>query len=80
MPTLHVRSVPEDLYNQIKSLAQSERRSLSAQVILMLQRSLKLEQQRQEQIELLQGIRRRRFVPPNDAPDPVELLQADRAR
>lgn len=80
MQTLHVRSVPEDLYSQIKTLAQIEQRSLSAQVILMLDRALRLEQQRQEQTALLQNIRRRRFVPPSDAPDPTEMLQADRAR
>lgn len=80
MQTLHVRSVPDDLYNQIKDLARNEQRSLSAQVVVMLTRALKLEVQRQEQSALLDTMRRRRFVPPKDAPDPVAMLREDRAR
>ncbi len=43
MPTLHVRSVPDSLYDQLRSLAQVKQRSLSAQVVAMLERSLEAE-------------------------------------
>ena len=64
MQTLHVRSVPDELYDNLRSLAQDRQRSLSAQVILMLDRALVEEQRRQEQTEILETVRRRRFTPP----------------
>jgi hypothetical protein len=80
MPTLHVRSVPEDVYNQLRSLAQVKQRSLSAQVVAMLERALEMEAQQQRQARLLDTIRRRRFTPPADSNDSVELLNEDRQR
>ena len=80
MQTLHVRSVPEDLYEGLRNLAQERQRSLSAQVVLMLDRALIEERQRNEQIQILAEVRRRRFISPADAPDGVELLRQDRER
>ena len=80
MSTLHVRSVPEDLYEQLQALAQTRQRSLSAQVIALLERALADEYTRQAQGELLAAIRRRRFVPPAGSPDSVLLLREDRER
>ena len=80
MHTLHVRSVPNDLYEDLRNLAQQRQRSLSAQVIVMLDRALTEERQRSEQIQILAEVRRRRFIPPADAPDSVELLRQDRER
>jgi plasmid stability protein len=80
MQTLHVRSVPDELYERLRALAQHEQRSLSAQVIVLLDRALESETNAQEQAQLLAEIRRRRFTPPTTAPDPVEMLREDRAR
>jgi plasmid stability protein len=80
MATLHVRSVPEDLYERIQRLAQSQSRSLSAEVITLLYRALEEEENRQRQGKLLADIRRRRVVLPVDAPDSSELLRDDRHR
>lgn len=80
MHTLHVRSVPENLYTEIRSLAQIKQRSLSAQVIVLLQRGLEVEKQRSQTAEALENIRRRRFVLPQDAPDSTEYLREDRGR
>ncbi len=80
MHTLHVRSVPAELYTHLRELAQARQRSLSAQVIAMLDRAVAEEQRRQEQATLLDSVRRRRFLPPQDAPDPVDLLREDRDR
>lgn len=80
MPTLHVRSVPDELYIQVRTLAQARQRSLSAQVITMLEDALEVEAQQQQQAHLLASIRRRRFQPAEDAPDSTELLREDRAR
>jgi len=70
MPTLHVRSVPEDLYVQIQRLAETKNRSLSAQVINMLSQALEEEKRRKLQIRALNSIRRRRFVAPNRIQSP----------
>jgi antitoxin FitA len=40
VPILHVRNVPDDLYERIRSQAQAENRSISAEVITMLQHAL----------------------------------------
>jgi plasmid stability protein len=79
MPTLHVRSVPDDLYEQLHFLARSRSRSLSAQVITMLYDALADEERRKEQTQVLTAIRRRRFVPPGNGKS-LDLLQEDRRR
>lgn len=80
MQTLHIRSVPDELYESLRALAQERQRSLSAQVILMLDRALIDEQRRQEQTEILATVRRRRFTPPPEAPNSTDLLRQDRER
>jgi plasmid stability protein len=40
MPILHVRGIPQELYDDIKRRALLERRSLSAEVISLLERGL----------------------------------------
>ncbi|HET6822823.1 MAG TPA: hypothetical protein VFH34_09250 [Anaerolineales bacterium] len=80
MPTLHVRSVPEDLYQEIQRLAEIRNRSLSAQVINMLAQALEDEKHRKVQAKALQSIRRRRFVAPKKAPSSLALLREDRNR
>jgi plasmid stability protein len=80
MATLHVRSVPEDLYERIQRLAQSRSRSLSAEVITLLYQALEVEENRKRQGKLLADVRRRRFTPPSGTPDSVELLREDRRR
>lgn len=80
MPTLHVRNVPEDLYERIRQQSQAKNRSISAEVITLLQRAL--EERARSQDEVLKGIRRRRFFRPEEAgaPDSTELLRQDRGR
>ena len=80
MPTLHVRNVPEELYQHVRLQAAAKNRSLSAEVIVLLQRAL-IESER-DQSEVLAGIRRRRFFRPAaaGAPDSLTLLREDRGR
>jgi hypothetical protein len=80
MPTLHVRSVPEDLYLEIQRLAETKNLSLSAQVINMLAQALEDEKRRKIQSKVLNSIRRRRFVAPKKAPSSLSLLREDRDR
>jgi len=80
MNTLHVRSVPEDLYSRLRELADAHNRSLSAQVITMLSQAVRDEENRQAQARILTGVRRRRFKAPKGAPASLELLREDRNR
>jgi plasmid stability protein len=80
MPTLHVRNVPDALYSRLKQQAQAENRSLSAEVIMLLDRALAEAERGQN--EVLDNVRRRRFFRPDQAgaPDSASLLRQDRAR
>jgi plasmid stability protein len=80
MATLHIRNVPDELYNRIQQLAEQHRRSLRAQILTMLERALEEENARQNQAELLASIRARRIANPlpDGAPDTLTLLREDR--
>jgi len=80
MNTLHVRSVPDNLYNRLQQLAQARNRSLSAQVITLLEQALEIEERRKKHAKVLSSIQRRRFKAPRNAPSSLELLKEDRAR
>jgi len=80
IPTLHIRSVPEDLYVRLQQLAQDRGRSLSALVVELLYNALAEEEQRRLQAKALESIRRRRFTPAAGTPDSTELLRQDRTR
>lgn len=80
MPTLHVRSVPDALYQRLQALAQEQNRSLSAQVVTLLEQAVRDAEQRQERLTALHSLRRRRFTPPDHLADSTSLLREDRAR
>jgi antitoxin FitA len=80
MNTLHVRSVPEDLYDRLQQLAHARNRSLSAQVITMLAQAVENEERRKRQAKTLRSIQRRRFKAPKNAPSTLALLREDRMR
>ncbi len=82
MPILHVRNVPEDLYEQVRRRAAAERRSLSAEVIRLLEGALAQAEPAGSQAEILAEIRHRRSFRPADAgaPDSTTLLREDRER
>jgi antitoxin FitA len=80
MPTLHVRNVPDHLYERLRRRAVAQNRSLSAEVISLLDTAL--EGDSGAQADVLERIRRRRFFEPGaaGAPDSASLLRADRVR
>ncbi len=41
MPTLHVRNVPREIYKRIQKLAEEKSRSLTAEVIQLLNQDLR---------------------------------------
>jgi plasmid stability protein len=82
MATLHVRNIPDEIYLQIQALATKRNRSLSAEVVFLLQHALDEEKMRREQSRLLSDIRRRRMAQKRrqKALDSVRLLREDRSR
>jgi antitoxin FitA len=70
--------VPEDLYEQLRRRAQEENRSLSAEVVMLLDYAL--EEKEAGQAQMLDRIRRRRSFNPAKAgaPDSTTLLRQDR--
>jgi plasmid stability protein len=80
MSILHVRNVPQDLYARLKQRANAQRRSLSAEVITLLEWAV--EQAETSPQLALSSIRRRRSFNPAlaGAPDSTELLRQDRER
>ena len=78
MATLHVRNVPDELMEQVRERARAENRSVSAEVVVLLERGMS--EQWMSVTELLGDIRRRRFRPPVGAPTSLELLREDGER
>ena len=80
MAILHVRNVPQDLYNRLKQRAKAQRRSLSAEVISLLEWALQ-ESERSPHTTLAAIRARRSFNPAAvGAPDSTTLLRQDRQR
>jgi plasmid stability protein len=80
MSILHVRNVPDELYERLQRRAEGQGRSITAEVISLLWQAL--EEADASQADILEGIRRRRFFNPRDegAPDSTSLLREDRRR
>ena len=80
MSILHVRNVPQELYVRLKQRAETQRRSLSAEVVTLLEWAIE-EVDRASGMSL-ESIRRRRFFEPASvgAPDSTTLLREDRER
>jgi plasmid stability protein len=80
MKTIHVRNVPDDLYKQLNRLAYAKNRSLSAQMIVMLSKSIGNEERHNQQVDILNSIQSRRFKVPAKVLSTLELLREDRGR
>ena len=80
MSILHVRNIPEALYQRLKERAETQRRSLSAEVIALLEWAI--EEAGRDPTTTLQAIRERRELYPisPEAPDSTTLLREDRGR
>jgi hypothetical protein len=79
MPSIQVRDVPLSLYRRVKKLAESERRSIAQQVIVLIERALNYEQERKDFEKLIDRIRQNADHYQH-LPDPVSLIREDRER
>lgn len=81
MPTLYVRNVPPAVYRRLKALAETERRSMGAQVLRLLEETLgKADEARESVDQILARIRARRdqIKLPKDWPGTTALLHEGR--
>jgi plasmid stability protein len=81
MPTLYVRDVPSELYERLRQEATAARRSLSAEAIELLRRSLspRSEVSMERLLEGADRIRAEHALPPG-SPTAAELIREDRDR
>jgi plasmid stability protein len=78
MATLYVKDVPDDLYARLVRRAEMHRRSVSAEVVALLDWTL-VHIDRSPDAVLSSILRRRRFAPDRvGAPDSASLLREDR--
>ena len=80
MATLHVRDIPDKLYDRVRKLAASRNRSLSAEVIMLLDQAVRDEERRSAHGKAMASIRAHLWTPPVNAPDSVTMLREDRGR
>jgi plasmid stability protein len=77
MAVLHVRDISDALYRRMQKIAKEHGRSLSAEVIALLEQAVRQEDVRRRQAKLLKTIRDERWTPPSGAPEAsAALLQA----
>jgi plasmid stability protein len=75
MPTLYLRDVPEALYKGLKRRARRNRRSMNAEAVAILQRTL--DEERAES-DLMARFRSIQYTVPEDAPSPAEIIRQGR--
>jgi plasmid stability protein len=80
MATLTIRDVPDGLYQRLKEIAASERRSLNAEVIVLLDQISAQRDDMQAQQEALARIDARRRARQQASVDSLTLLREDRDR
>jgi plasmid stability protein len=85
MAILHVRNVPDDLYSLLQQRAETERRSLSAEVVVLLRQAITQPRAYNPAAyaDLFQQIAREREsleATPSPLPAGVAEIRADRAR
>jgi hypothetical protein len=81
MPLLQVRDFPEDLYECLAKVAQSENRSIAQETIVLLRSALNQKEERMaRRRKILEEINE---ISPGDTdkfPDPALLIREDRDR
>jgi hypothetical protein len=85
MPTLNVRDVPKPVYERVRRLARQDKRSLSQQVLWILEDYLKKDRRRRSEMEAWQGAELLRekvrvTLAPLSTQEMVRLIREDRDR
>jgi plasmid stability protein len=83
VPTLYVENVPEDLYEALRDRAKQNRKSISAEVISLLESNVPTAAELKRRLGLIERTRElRSHRSPGRGPFPsaVEMLREDRER
>ncbi|MGB2624733.1 MAG: hypothetical protein WA857_11190 [Candidatus Acidiferrum sp.] len=83
MPTLYVENVPRDLYEALRKRAKSERRSIAAEVLDLLERNFPTKKELRRRREFVKTLRKLDdTIPPlsGDSPSSDEMIREDRSR
>ena len=81
MPTLQVRNLPEHIYRKIEELAKAKRSSITKETIYLLEKSLAMDEQREQSKNLLiESMLRSATADSEMLTDPVLLVREDRDR
>ena len=82
MPTLYVENVPRDLYEALRKRAKSQRRSIAAEVIMLLEKNIPTEKELKRRHKFTLKLKRlRASIPPvsGDFPTSEEMILEDRS-
>ena len=82
MATLYVENVPEELYESLRTRARSNRRSISAETLSLLEQVLPTPAEVRRRAAFYQRIQKLRLKKTTTRPEPSaeELLREDRER
>ncbi|HTZ98242.1 MAG TPA: hypothetical protein VMB18_17695 [Terriglobales bacterium] len=83
MATLYVENVPDDLYEALRSRARQHRKSIAAEVVLLLQENVVTEGElkaRQQFLRQVKSLQSRRPLNKGHFPSTEELQRQDRQR
>jgi plasmid stability protein len=78
MATLHVRGVPDDLYEELTDHARDHGTSVTKEAIRLLRRALDLERRARGHKDLIDAIIADRPSPRPGSPSGAELIREDR--
>lgn len=83
MPTLYVENIPEDLYEALRSRSQENRKSISAEVIMLLAENVPTPSELARRKRLVSQIRKLQSSGPGPRapfPSSEQMQREDRAR
>lgn len=82
MATLYVENVPEDLYDGLRKLAKSHRRSIAAEVLSLLETHVPTEKELRARKEAFRKLKEFRFTRTGsgDLPSSLDMIREDRDR
>jgi antitoxin FitA len=83
MATLYVENVPEDIYRALRKRARTQRKSIAAEVISLLQQNIPTEAELKRRRKAFEGLARLRAMQPLSTgpfPSAEEMIREDRER
>ena len=83
MATLYVENVPDEIYKALRKRARTNRKSIAAEVILLLEQNIPTEEELKRRRKAIEGLARLRAMQPLN-PGPFlsgeEMVREDRER